>query len=102
MTVERRRSRVVDTARLQGQAGAGELVLMRPLAQQPEIAEPVIDAPPRALTAHLEGIADAQPLVAIDLRADPAEDRGVFASHPHPSALWSTLVGSTCACGPGG
>ncbi len=62
------------TARLQGQAGAGELVLMRSLAEQPSVAELFPDAPRRALTAHLKGIAEAQPLVAIDLRADPAED----------------------------
>lgn len=55
-------------ARLQGQAGAGELVLVRELAEHPAIVEALDDAPRRALTAQLKGIAEAQALVAIDLR----------------------------------
>lgn len=64
-------------ARLQGQAGAGELVIMRELGELPAIAELLADAPRRAVTASLKGITDAQELMAIDLRprvgsADPS------------------------------
>ena len=55
-------------ARLQGQAGGGELVLMRDLAEQQEIAALLGDAPRRAAVARLKGIAEDQQLVAIDLR----------------------------------
>lgn len=60
-------------ARLQGQAGAGELVVMQALAEQPAIAERLGAAPRRALTARLKGITEAQPLVAIDLRVRTPE-----------------------------
>lgn len=60
-------------ARLQGQAGAGELVIMQSLAEQPAIAELLAGAPRRALTARLKGITEAQPLMAIDLRANLPE-----------------------------
>ncbi|MEM9460751.1 MAG: adenylate/guanylate cyclase domain-containing protein [Myxococcota bacterium] len=55
-------------ARLQGQAGAGELVLMHELAEHSAVAKALANAPRRALTAQLKGIAEAQTLVAIDLR----------------------------------
>ncbi|MEM7155971.1 MAG: adenylate/guanylate cyclase domain-containing protein [Myxococcota bacterium] len=54
-------------ARLQGQAGGGELVLMRDLAEQKEVAALLGDAPRRAAVAHLKGIAEDRELVAIDL-----------------------------------
>lgn len=59
-------------ARLQGQAGAGELVLMRDLAEHPPIAELLRHAPRRAVVAQLKGIAADQSLVAFDVRPDAA------------------------------
>lgn len=60
-------------ARLQGQAGAGELVLMRELSQLPAVATVLEGAGRRAVTARLKGISEAQELVAIDLRPEPPE-----------------------------
>ncbi len=56
------------TARLQGQARAGEMVLMRELAERPKIAEQLAEFPARVSNAHLKGIAVEQPLIAVDLR----------------------------------
>jgi adenylate cyclase len=56
------------TARLQGQAEAGELVIMRDLGELPLVAGLLTGAPRRAVTARLKGIADARELVAVDLR----------------------------------
>jgi len=60
-------------ARLQGQAGAGELVMVRDLVEHPRVAERLASAPRRALTARLKGITEALPLVGIDLRPDRPE-----------------------------
>ncbi|MCA9653500.1 MAG: SRPBCC family protein [Myxococcales bacterium] len=54
-------------ARLQGQAGTSELVLMRELAELPAVAELLRGAPQRAVIAHLKGISADQALVAFDL-----------------------------------
>ncbi len=59
------------TARLQGQARAGELVLMREIAERPKIAEQLAEFPARVANAHLKGIAAEQPLLAVDLRESP-------------------------------
>jgi adenylate cyclase len=59
-------------ARLQGQAGAGELVIMRDLGELPAVAGLLEDLPRRAVTARLKGIADARELVAVDLRPNAA------------------------------
>ncbi|MCX4243850.1 adenylate/guanylate cyclase domain-containing protein [Paraliomyxa miuraensis] len=55
-------------ARLQGQAGAGELVLMHELSRIPAVASLLEGRSARAVTARLKGISEAQELVAIDLR----------------------------------
>lgn len=59
-------------ARLQGQAGAGELVLMREAAEQPAVAELLRGHPHRAVIAQLKGISADQSLLAFDLRPPPA------------------------------
>ncbi|MCH9679864.1 MAG: adenylate/guanylate cyclase domain-containing protein, partial [Deltaproteobacteria bacterium] len=61
-------------ARLQGQAGAGELVMMEHLVDHPAVAPLLPAGPRRAVTAHLKGISDAQRLVAIDLRPQTAPE----------------------------
>jgi adenylate cyclase len=60
------------TARLQGQAESGELVIMRDLGELPSVAALLGGAPRRAVTARLKGIADARELVAVDLRSSGA------------------------------
>jgi len=55
-------------ARLQGQAGAGELVVTRDLVELPAVASLLAGAPQRVVTARLKGIAEARELVAVDLR----------------------------------
>lgn len=55
-------------ARLQGQAGAGELVVMKELAEIPAVAELLGEAPRRGIVARLKGIAEERELVAVDLR----------------------------------
>jgi len=56
------------TARLQGQAKAGELVMMREMVEIPAVAELVAGAPRHTVMARLKGIAEERELVAIDLR----------------------------------
>jgi class 3 adenylate cyclase len=63
-------------ARLQGQAGAGELVVMRALAEVPAVGELLAGAPRRGIVARLKGIADERELVAVDLRPTPAVPSG--------------------------
>lgn len=60
-------------ARLQGQASAGELVVMEELASIPAVAEQLAGAPRRGLVARLKGIAEERALVAVDLRPARAE-----------------------------
>jgi adenylate cyclase len=55
-------------ARLQGQASAGELVVTRELAELPQIAQLLGDAPRRGVVARLKGIAEERELVGVDLR----------------------------------
>lgn len=55
-------------ARLQGQAGAGELVITRELGELPGVAALLHGAPHRAVTARLKGLSEARELMALDLR----------------------------------
>jgi len=55
-------------ARLQGQAGPCELVVMRELAEIPAVEQRLEGAPRRGLVARLKGIAEERELVAVDLR----------------------------------
>jgi class 3 adenylate cyclase len=61
------------TARLQGKAGAGELVMMRETAELPAVAELLGEAPRHVVMAKLKGIAEERELVAIDLRPTATE-----------------------------
>lgn len=56
------------TARLQGQAKAGELVVMKEMAEIPAVAELLEGAPRRTVVAKLKGIAEERELVGVDLR----------------------------------
>ncbi len=55
-------------ARLQGQAGEGKLVLLRSMAEQPEIARRLEGRPQRVFSASLKGLAADRELVEIELR----------------------------------
>ena len=55
-------------ARLQGQAGEGKLVLLRSMAEQPEIARRLEGRPQRVFSASLKGLAADRELVEMDLR----------------------------------
>ena len=61
------------TARLQGQAKAGELVMMKEMAEIPGVAELLEGAPRRVVMAKLKGIAEERELVGVDLRPGGGE-----------------------------
>ncbi|MEX1368780.1 MAG: DUF5939 domain-containing protein [Nannocystaceae bacterium] len=61
-------------ARLQGQAGSAELVLMREIAEHPAVARMLTGFESRAVIAQLKGISADQSLVAFDLRARAGDD----------------------------
>lgn len=61
------------TARLQGQAKAGELVMMKEMAEIPGVAEQLEGLPRRTVVAKLKGIAEERELVGVDLRGRAGE-----------------------------
>lgn len=61
------------TARLQGQAKAGELVMMKEMAEIHGVAELLEGAPRRVVMAKLKGIAEERELVGVDLRPGGGE-----------------------------